>query len=494
VNKFAANQKLGEKNWMTSRQCRYGFAVLAAILAFLLRQALVLFAGDLSPYITFYPAVITVAVLAGMEAGLLFTVLAALATAYWILPPKDSFLPLTVRDATGLALFTAMGALMSWLAELYHRARDRAASYEKKLALRESETRYRFLFENMIDGFAYHRIITDENDKPVDYIFLEVNDAFERLTGLKKTAVINKRVTEVLPGIENDPADWIGRYGKVALTGEVLRFEQHAEPLGKWYSVSSYSPMRQYFVAIFEDITERKRMEMELKQSNAELATVNKELEAFSYTVSHDLKAPLRSIQGFSQALLEDYGGRLDQTGKDYLMRVHSASQRMTQLIDAMLNMARLTRGELHEYVVDLSSLAQIIAHELQKQNPERHVEFIIADNVKACCDQTMMQVMLHNLLDNAWKFTSNHETAKIEFGVVERDGKTVFFVKDDGAGFDMKYADKLFSPFKRFHSESEFPGIGIGLAIAHRIVMRHGGKIWAESAPNKGATFYFTL
>jgi light-regulated signal transduction histidine kinase (bacteriophytochrome) len=206
------------------------------------------------------------------------------------------------------------------------------------------------------------------------------------------------------------------------------------------------------------------------------------------------LKAPLRSIQGFSQALLEDYGGRLDQTGKDYLMRVHSASQRMTQLIDAMLNMARLTRGELHEYVVDLSSLAQIIAHELQKQNPERHVEFIIADNVKACCDQTMMQVMLHNLLDNAWKFTSNHETAKIEFGVVERDGKTVFFVKDDGAGFDMKYADKLFSPFKRFHSESEFPGIGIGLAIAHRIVMRHGGKIWAESAPNKGATFYFTL
>jgi len=346
----------------------------------------------------------------------------------------------------------------------------------------------------MIDGFAYHRIITDENDKPVDYIFLEVNDAFERLTGLKKTAVINKRVTEVLPGIENDPADWIGRYGKVALTGEVLRFEQHAEPLGKWYSVSSYSPMRQYFVAIFEDITERKRMEMELKQSNAELATVNKELEAFSYTVSHDLKAPLRSIQGFSQALLEDYGGRLDQTGKDYLMRVHSASQRMTQLIDAMLNMARLTRGELHEYVVDLSSLAQIIAHELQKQNPERHVEFIIADNVKACCDQTMMQVMLHNLLDNAWKFTSNHETAKIEFGVVERDGKTVFFVKDDGAGFDMKYADKLFSPFKRFHSESEFPGIGIGLAIAHRIVMRHGGKIWAESAPNKGATFYFTL
>ena len=214
----------------------------------------------------------------------------------------------------------------------------------------------------------------------------------------------------------------------------------------------------------------------------------NRELEAFSYTVSHDLKAPLRSIEGFTKAILEDYAERLDETGRDYLMRVHSASQRMTQLIEAMLNMARLTRGAIQERTVDLSSLAQVTAHEIRKQAPGRQVEFIIQKNVKAKGDQDMLQVMLENLLDNAWKFTSAHPTAKIEFGTTNMDGKTVYFVRDDGAGFEMAFSDKLFKPFKRLHAESEFPGIGIGLVIAQRIVMRHNGRLWVESAPEKGA------
>ncbi len=255
------------------------------------------------------------------------------------------------------------------------------------------------------------------------------------------------------------------------------------------------------FLGIHRDITERKRAEEALRSTHAELESrayeldaLNRELESFSYTVSHDLKAPLRSIEGFTKAILEDYVERLDETGRDYLMRVHSASKRMSHLIEAMLNMARLTRGAIQERTVDLSALAQVTAQEIRKQAPGRQVEFIIQKNVKTKGDQDMLQVMLENLLDNAWKFTSKHPTAKIEFGTMNMDGKTVCFVRDDGVGFDMAFSDKLFKPFKRLHTESEFPGIGIGLAIAHRIILRHNGRLWAESAPEKGATFYFTL
>ncbi len=249
------------------------------------------------------------------------------------------------------------------------------------------------------------------------------------------------------------------------------------------------------------DITERRKAEESLKTTHAELEhrayellAVNRQLEAFSYTVSHDLKAPLRSIDGFTKALLEDYTDKLDATGKDYLQRVNAATMRMNQLVDAMLNMARLTRGELHEKTVDLSSLVQTAAHDLQKQDPHRQVKFLIAEQVKARADQDMLMIVLQNLLDNSWKFTSRHPDATIEFGVKKMNGKTIYFVRDDGAGFDMQYAENLFMPFTRYHSELVFPGLGIGLAIADRIIMRHGGRMWAEAEVEKGATFFFTL
>jgi PAS domain S-box-containing protein len=255
-------------------------------------------------------------------------------------------------------------------------------------------------------------------------------------------------------------------------------------------------------IAIFSrDVTERRRAEEELRTTHAklaqhayELATVNRELESFSYTVSHDLKAPLRSIDGFARALQEEYSDNLDATGRDYLLRVITACRRMNQLIEAMLNMARLTRGELNEKTVDLSSLAMVIVHDLRKQQPDRQVEFVIADKLKVNGDGTMLQVLLENLFHNAWKFTGRQAAARIEFGTVRMDDRTVFFVRDNGAGFDMRYADKLFMPFNRFHAAADFPGLGIGLAIAHRIVRRHNGRLWAESAPEQGATFFFTL
>jgi PAS domain S-box-containing protein len=242
------------------------------------------------------------------------------------------------------------------------------------------------------------------------------------------------------------------------------------------------------------DITERKQSATEREKLLKELERSNRELEIYSYTISHDLLAPLRSIEGFAQAILEDYTDKLDETGKDYLHRVTSASKRMSQLIDALLTMARLARAEIKEDTLDLSSIAQVIAYELKKRQPERHVEFIIAEKVRVTGDINLLRMALENLLDNAWKLTGKNPSARIEFGAAKVDGKDVYFVRDDGAGFDMNFVDKLFGPFSRLHREEDFPGIGIGLALVHKIIKKHGGKIWAESAPEEGATFYFTL
>jgi PAS domain S-box-containing protein len=249
------------------------------------------------------------------------------------------------------------------------------------------------------------------------------------------------------------------------------------------------------------DVSERKQAEEEVRRLNKdlqrslfELKAVNIELEAYSYSVSHDLRAPLRHIDGFTRAILEDCAPALNETCKDHCNRVVSASRRMAQLIDALLNMARLTKRERREKSVELSGLAEVVIHELRKKQPERQVEVAIAPRLKVRGDTDMLRTVLENLLDNAWKFTSKHPAAKIEFGSTESGGRTVYFVHDDGAGFDIRYADKLFQPFKRMHTEYEFPGLGIGLAIAHRIIIRHGGRIWAEGNVEKGATFYFTL
>jgi signal transduction histidine kinase len=257
--------------------------------------------------------------------------------------------------------------------------------------------------------------------------------------------------------------------------------------------------------ALIAENAERKRAEEEIKKLNAELerrviertselAAANKELEAFSYSVSHDLRAPLRSIDGFSQALLEDYTNKLDEQGQDYLRRVRAASQRMGQLIDDLLALARVTRSEMRREEVDLSALAQVVAAELQHSQPERQVEFVIAPGVVVNGDAGLLRVVLENLLGNAWKFTGKKAQARIEFGVSEHNGKPTYFIRDNGAGFNLAYADRLFGAFQRLHSGKEFSGTGVGLATVQRIIHRHGGKVWAQGAVEQGATFHFTL
>jgi light-regulated signal transduction histidine kinase (bacteriophytochrome) len=231
-----------------------------------------------------------------------------------------------------------------------------------------------------------------------------------------------------------------------------------------------------------------------LRRAKDAAEVANRELEAFSYSVSHDLRAPLRAIDGFSQALLEDYHALLDAKGRDFLERVRAATQRMSQLIMDLLKLSRLTRSELNLTAADLSALAGAVAADLRRSQPERNVTFRIAEGLTARCDPHLLRVALENLLGNAWKFTGNKDEATIEFGAAEVDGQTAYFVRDDGAGFDMAYAGKLFGTFQRLHSDREFPGTGIGLSLVQRIVRRHGGRVWAEGVPNRGAAFYFTL
>ncbi len=231
-----------------------------------------------------------------------------------------------------------------------------------------------------------------------------------------------------------------------------------------------------------------------LRRNAAELLAANNELDAFAYSVSHDLRAPLRSIDGFSQVLLEDYGAQLDEAGRDSLQRVRAASQRMATLIDDLLKLARVTRAEMRTERVDLSGMARDIVADIQRTTPDRQVEFAIGPGLEAEGDARLLRVVLDNLLRNGWKYTGKQPQPRVEFTAVDENGGRVFVIKDNGAGFDMKYADKLFGVFQRLHSTAEFEGTGVGLATVRRIITRHGGRIWAEGIVDQGATFYFTL
>jgi PAS domain S-box-containing protein len=294
--------------------------------------------------------------------------------------------------------------------------------------------------------------------------------------------------------------DHVDEYRMVAADGRVVWFRDFRRMV-KDPETGQGRQLR----GVMVNITERKRAEEEIQKLNqeleqrvrqrtAQLEAANEELEAFAYSVAHDLRTPLRSIDGFSQAFLEDNADKLDGQGQDYLQRMRAASQRMGRLIDDLLHMSRVTRSEMRQESVDLSAMARAIAAELQWTQSERQVTFVIAEGLVTHGDAQLLYVVLDNLVGNAWKFTGKHPCARIEFGVTQRDGNPVYFVRDDGAGFDMAYADKLFGAFQRLHAATEFEGTGIGLATVQRIIHRHGGRIWAEGVVEQGAAFYFTL
>lgn len=358
---------------------------------------------------------------------------------------------------------------------------------------------WELLFNSIDEGFCIIEMIFDEEKRPVDYRFLVVNSSFEKQTGL--TDAVGKRMRELAPSHEEH---WFEIYGKIALTGEPIRFENRAEQLHRWYDVYAFrfGDVKNNQVAIlFNDISERKQAEETIKLLNQELAnnlvqiqSINQELESFSYSVSHDLRAPLRAINGYSKILMEDHAENLNTEAKRYIETISKNSQKMGNLIDDLLAFSRLGKKDLEKRKVNTQDMIKDIIDDICGQYAIEKSPFIIHELLPMNGDIALLKQVWMNLISNAHKYSQKNPSPQIEIGSSANNREITYYVKDNGVGFDMKYYNKLFGVFQRLHSENEFEGTGVGLAIVQRIVSRHGGAVWAESKLNVGTTFYFTL
>ncbi|HSY20874.1 MAG TPA: ATP-binding protein [Polyangiaceae bacterium] len=368
---------------------------------------------------------------------------------------------------------------------------DRRLASEQ--ALRASE---RFL-DSIVENIPAMIFVKDASELR----FQRLNRTGEALLGVARGDLLGKNDFDLFP---RDQADFFQKKDRLTLE-EGATVDIMEEPIAtkngaRWLHTKKV-PIRgddgrpRFLLGISEDVTEQKRTAEALRGAIAAAQNANRELEAFSYSVAHDLRAPLRAIDGFSQAILEDCADRLDEAGRTHLARVRASAARMAELIDGLLGLSRLARAEVRFEAVDLSALAAQVVEDLRHQSPDRDVAVEIAPALAARGDPRILRVVVDNLLRNAFKFTAKRPRATIAFGAMPRTaGNPVFFVKDDGVGFDPRYKDKLFGAFQRLHDAREFPGTGIGLATVERAVKRHGGRIWAESELGRGATFFFTL
>jgi PAS domain S-box-containing protein len=407
--------------------------------------------------------------------------------------------PLTRRDGSREFILTSKLPIKDSSGKvtgLVGYGRNVTSSKMAEAALRESEERYRTLFENAPDGIV---VANSES------YYIDANVSICRMLGYTREELVGLHASDIVSESEIphiDPA-----LSLIKSKSDYHREWQFRRKDGSDFAAEVIATMMPdgNLLGMVRDITERKQAQERVRKLNAELEqrvvertvqlqAANKELEAFSYSVSHDLRAPLRHINGFSQALLEDYGDKLDSTGQSYLSEVRGASQEMAQLIDDMLELSRVTRSEMRREPVDLSQLARDVVTELARAAKGATPRLDIQEGLIARGDKRLLKVVLVNLLGNAWKFSSKREQPEIAFGQEDLNGETRYFVRDNGAGFDMEYVDKLFGAFQRLHTAGEFEGTGIGLATIQRIVYRHGGRVWAEGAVDRGATFYFTL
>jgi PAS domain S-box-containing protein len=387
--------------------------------------------------------------------------------------------------------------LIKDLIKLRQRINELEKIEEDKKRYVEELSKTKAMFEGLFE-FAPDAILVVDREGRI----VQANKQVERLFGYTREELLNADHDMLLPerfrekhrehrrGFMSDP--------HVRPMGTGLELFGRKKD-GTEFSVDiSLGPLQKHngivVLAVVRDVTERKKAEKILLETKAELELSNKALEQFAYAVAHDLRAPLRSIDGFIRILSEDYSEKLDELGRDYICRVRTGATKMTELINALLSVSSFTRGPLHRSKVSLSTLAKTAAAELAKNQPGRRVEFVIAEDVNAEGDPVLLKMVVDNLIGNAWKFSEKLPAARIEFGVTQSNGKSIYCVKDNGAGFNMEFVDRLFAPFQRLHSADEFPGLGIGLTTVQRIIDHHGGRIWAEAEVNKGATFCFTL
>jgi PAS domain S-box-containing protein len=379
--------------------------------------------------------------------------------------------------------------------------------HTKKVALLDDEGNAQYLL-GISEDITERKSAEEERDRlftlspnlmciaDLDGWFKRLNPTWEKLLGFTRQELMAEPFLHFVH--PDDREATIAEVAKLSSGAQTLDFENRYRCKDGsylwvlWAAVAV--PNDRVIYASGSDVSERKRIEEEVRRARETAESANNELEAFSYSVSHDLRAPLRSIDGFSLALAEDWGAALNDECKGHLERIRGATRRMAQLIDDLLNLSRVSRAQLVRAPVDLSAMAESVLSELRATEPERDVEVVVAPQLVVDGDPRLLAVVLQNLLANAWKFTAKQPRGRIEFGVTEEGGRRVYFVRDDGAGFDMAYAGKLFGAFQRLHDTAEFPGTGVGLATVQRIIHRHGGRIWAEGAVGKGASFYFTL
>ncbi|HEV2117833.1 MAG TPA: PAS domain S-box protein [Terriglobales bacterium] len=385
-------------------------------------------------------------------------------------------------------------------ASTYH---DQAGAVVGVFAAARDITERKQLEEELRARQAYTRSLIEASLDPLvtiaaDGRITDVNRATEEITGKDRAQLVGSDFSNYF----TEPEKARAGYKQVFAEGLVQDYplaicHRSGRTTDVLYNASIFRNEAGDVEGVFaaaRDVTERKRLEENLRQRTLELENSVAELEAFSYSVSHDLRAPLRSIDGFSQILLEDYRDKVDAEGQDSLRRIRNASQNMAQLIDALLQLSRVMRSELSRQPVDLSMLALSTAAVIQKADAAPRVRFRVTSGLQANGDRRLLGILLQNLLQNAWKFSARNPEPSVELGRAQKEGKTAYYVRDNGVGFDMTYANKLFTPFQRLHAKEQFEGTGIGLATVQRIVKRHGGRVWAEGAVDKGATFYFSL
>lgn len=462
------------------RWVRYGVAFVSVVIILCVHLALAPYIGVRTPSVSLFVAVVFSSLFGGIGPGLFSTVLSAVLNWYFVVAPDN----MNVEQWAAIILFLGQGALVSYLVE----------------ALRKSKRRIHRIIASISDGFA----VFDLN-----WRIVYVNENAAAMAGTSPDDLVGRSVWELFPGAVGT-LFW-QKLHEAAREAKPIHFEYWSEQLQHWFEHTAY-PSPEGVTLFTRDITGRKKDRADLEAAKAEIEGMNeklerrvrertselnatiKELEAFSYSVSHDLRAPLRAIDGFSKLLLEDYYSKLDAEGRRLIDVIRNSTAKMGHLIDGLLAFSHLGRQTLGSTEVNMAELAEESYSEASVNAPGRNVDIQIAALPPAVGDHVLLKQVFVNLFSNALKFTRGKDPAVIETGFTTKGDQNIFFVRDNGVGFDMRYADKMFGVFQRLHGVNEFEGTGLGLAIVHRIINRHGGKVWAEGALNQGATIFFSL